>query len=164
MKTWLRRVRAAIGIGLTWAAAWLGIGVVFGLAAFSFEPAALVVNALASAAAGFVGGVSFSAVLGLAEGRRRFDQLSLPRFASWGAAGGVLVGSLQLLVFAAIGRPPDPLFFLSIQALIGAGSAAGSLALARGAEDRELLESAEHVTEVGLSEEEKRALLGTGRG
>ena len=37
---------------------------------------------------GFIGGVAFSLVLGIAEGRRRFDQMSLPRFAAWGAGGG----------------------------------------------------------------------------
>jgi hypothetical protein len=34
---------------------------------------------------GFVGGVVFSAVLGIAERRRRFGELSIPRFSAWGA-------------------------------------------------------------------------------
>ena len=49
-----------------------------------------------------------------------------------------------------------------IFAVAGAGSAAGSLALARSAEDRELLEASEDVDEVGLSEGEARELLGGG--
>ena len=28
MKKWLRRIRGAIGIGLTWAAAWFGAGMI----------------------------------------------------------------------------------------------------------------------------------------
>jgi hypothetical protein len=44
----------------------------------------------------------------------------------------------------------------------GAGSAAGSLAIARRAEDRELLKAGEGVAEVGLSEDEAQALLGGG--
>ena len=160
MRKLLRRARAAIGLGLTWAVAWLGVGVAFGLLAFSFEPSALVFNALASAAAGFVGGATFSVLLGIADGRRRFDQLSLPRFACWGALGGLLVGGVQLAIFAAIGRPPDPLVFLTLQGLIGSGSAAGTLALARSADDAELLESGHEVADVGLTAEEKRLLLG----
>jgi hypothetical protein len=38
---------------------------------------------------GFIAGVIFSAILALTEGRRRFDQMSLPRFAVWGATGGL---------------------------------------------------------------------------
>ncbi len=44
--------------------------------------------------------------------------------------------------------------------LLGAGSAAGSLALARKADDRELLDAGADVAEVGLTKEEKRELLG----
>ena len=41
---------------------------------------------------GFFGGVIFSMMLGMAEGRRRFDELSLVRFGVWGAVTGVLLG------------------------------------------------------------------------
>ena len=43
--------------------------------------------------------------------------------------------------------------------LLGAGSAAGSLALARRADDRELLEHGADVADIGLTDEEKRELL-----
>ncbi len=46
-----------------------------------------------------------------------------------------------------------------VLALLGAGSAAGSLALARRADDRELLEHGADVADIGLTEEEKRELL-----
>ncbi len=52
------------------------------------------------------------------------------------------------------------LYRLGIMGLLGAGSAAGSLALARRADDQELLESGEDVADAGLTEREKRELLG----
>jgi hypothetical protein len=93
---------------------------------------------------GFVAGVIFSGVLGLAEGRRRFDQMSLPRFAKWGAAGGFLLSAAFVLAVSLAG---DPAFLWNLVvvgpvfAVAGAGSAAGSLALARRAQDRALLEA-----------------------
>jgi len=49
-----------------------------------------------------------------------------------------------------------------IFAVAGAGCAAGSLALARKAEDRGLLNAGAEVEEVGLTGEEERELLGGG--
>ena len=46
-----------------------------------------------------------------------------------------------------------------VATLLGAGSAAGSLALARRADDRELLEHGADITDIGLTEAEKRELL-----
>ena len=43
--------------------------------------------------------------------------------------------------------------------LLGAGSAAGSLALARRTDDRELLDAGADVADIGLTEAEKRELL-----
>ena len=68
----------------------------------------------------------------------------------------------------AVALAEDPAFLSNLVvlgpvfAVAGAGSAAGSLALARRAEDRELLEASENVGEVGLSEGEARELLGRG--
>jgi hypothetical protein len=47
-------------------------------------------------------------------------------------------------------------------AVAGAASAAGSLAIARRAEERELLETGEAMAEVGLSKKEAQELLGEG--
>ena len=167
MKKWLRRIRGAIGMGLTWAAAWFGAGMIMllGLLLVTGSTGADVPYPLGFGAFGFVAGVTFSGVLGLVEGRRRFDQMSLPRFAGWGAAGGFLLSAIFVLVVA---LAEDPAFLSNlvvlgpIFAVAGAGSAAGSLALARSAEDRELLEASEDVDEVGLSEGEARELLGGG--
>ncbi len=160
MKKWLKRIRGAISMALVWAAAWGGVGAIVGVAAAS---AGILVGSVVGvggifAALGFGAGTVFSIVLGIAEGRRRFDEMSLPRFAGWGALGGFLL-ALPLLLLS------DPLaldwvFGISgVVALLGAGSAAGSLALARRADDRELLEHGADVADIGLTEEEKRELL-----
>lgn len=166
MKKWFRRIRGAIGIGLTWAAAWGGAGaiVVLGfLVRTGSRPDAPF--PFMFAAAGFVAGLIFSGVLGLVEGRRRFDQMSLPRFAAWGAVGGFLLAATFVLGVSISGDPGflwnlvvvGPLF-----AVAAAGSAAGSLALARRAQDRQLLATTGDATAVGLSGEEARKELRNG--
>ena len=91
MQKWLRRIRGAIGMGVTWAAAWFAAGLVprwvFGV--YTDAPLPLVFGLF-----GLLAGVVFSGVLALTEGRRRFDQMSLPRFAGWGAMGGLLLSAL----------------------------------------------------------------------
>ena len=170
MKNWLRRIRAAIGMGLTWAAGWAPLGAILGLmnfasgaTAFGSGPAWLAFTSAVFAASGFLCGAAFSAVLGITEGRRRFDQMSLPRFAGWGAVGGLLVGGLLVTISVSLGGTPDLLDLfvnLGFVGLLGAGSSAGSLALARRADDRELLEAGEDLVEAGLAEKETRELLG----
>lgn len=134
----LRRIRGAIGIALTWAVAWSGVGTIvvlgFLLATGSRPdpPFPLMFGAF-----GFVAGVVFSVVLTLAEGRRRFDQMSLPRFAAWGAAVGFLLFATFVMAVTLAG---DPAFLWNlvvlgpIFAVLAAGAAAGSLALARRAQ------------------------------
>ena len=160
MKKWLRRIRGAIGMGLTWAAAWGGAGMIvtlgFLLRTGSRPDAPF---PLMFGGAGFVAGLIFSGVLGLVDGRRRFDQMSLPRFAAWGAVGGFLLAATFVLAVSLSGDPRflwnlvvvGPLF-----AVAAGGSAAGSLALARRARDRALLETTADVTTVGLPEGEAR--------
>jgi hypothetical protein len=144
--------------------AWFGAGL--GLLLVVGFGAADVPFPLFFALLGFLAGVTFSGVLGIVEGRRRFDQMSLPRFAAWGAVGGLLLSGIFVLA-AALGGDTTPLEHLvllgPVFALSGAGSAAGSLALARRAEERELLEASEDVAEVGLTEDEARELP-AGRG
>lgn len=169
MRKWLKRIRGAVGIGLTWAAGWAPLGTLLGLftfasgaAAFGSGPAWLAATSAVFAASGFLCGAAFSTVLGITEGRRRFDQLSLPRFASWGAVGGLLVGGLLVTIVVSLGGTPDLLdLFVNVGfvGLLGAGSSAGSLALARREDDRELLEASEDLLDAGLTEVETRELL-----
>jgi hypothetical protein len=166
MKIGWRRIRGALGIGLTWAAAWGGAGTIVMLGFLLMTgsrpdaPFPLMFSAF-----GFVAGVIFSGVLGLAESRRGFDQLSLPRFAAWGAAAGFLLSAIFVLAVSLAG---DPSFLWNLVvvgpvfAVAAASSAAGSLALARKAQDRELLETTRDVTAVGLSEGEARKVLRNG--
>jgi hypothetical protein len=132
MGTWLRRIRGAIGIGFSWGLAWSVAGFVLAV----IKPDADAPFPLVFGVLGFFAGVTFSAFLALTEGRRRFDQMSLPRFATWGAVGG--------LVFAAIFARAasldwgDVLLVAPTFALASAVCASGSLALARRSVSRAL--------------------------
>ena len=165
VKEWLRRIRGAIGMGLTWALAWAPVGLLIMLIvdpSDSMDEPWLLVGAYP----GFIGGVLFSAVLAIAEGRRRFDELSLSRVGAWGAAAGLLLGLLPFALLAA-GAPTElPLWLLGVViigpiTLLSAGSALGTLALARRAEERELLDASRDVAQVGLNGDEAKDLLGS---
>ena len=160
MKKWGRRIRAAIGMGLTWGAAWFGAGILLarvpGLS--SDLPFALLFAPL-----GFVTGVMFSGILVVIEGRRRFDRFSLSRFAGWGAASGLLLSGTFVVGAALRGAAlwGEFLTFGPPLAVAGAVCAAGSLAVARRGERRELPGDSSHSAEA-LTEEEERELLGRG--
>jgi hypothetical protein len=150
-------------MGLIWAAGWtllgmLGVAVTYTL--FPNLPDVFDVWIPVFAYPGFLAGVGFSLVLRLTEGRRRFDELSLPRFAAWGALGGFLVGGS--VVALGFGEAPAAALaaILGTSTLLGALSAFGSLALARRGEDRELLDASTEVNEAGLTRGEARELLG----
>jgi hypothetical protein len=154
MNPWLRRLRGAVGMGLTWALGWAVVGLGIGVASLLlpglpwdrfFDVFDAPLPALA--VPGFVGGALFSLVLGVAGRHRRFEELSLPRFAAWGALGGVLLSlvpaAMVAVGLASIGGSGRGLWQLTALvagpfALLGAGSAAGTLLLARQAEQRAL--------------------------
>ena len=154
MRKWLRRIRGAIGMGFTWGAAWSGAGIVLAVVTrFAADvPFPLVFGVL-----GFIAGVIFSAFLALTEGRRRFDEMSLPRFAAWGATGGLLLSALFARA-ASLGWG-DVLLIAPTFAVASAVCASGSLALARRAVRRELPDTRAATAEAGLTEQEKRKLL-----
>jgi hypothetical protein len=158
MKKWLRRLRGAVGLGLAWAAAWFGAGMVMmlGFLLVTGSTGADVPYPLGFGALGFLGGVLFSGVLGIAEGRRRFEQMSLPRFALWGGAGGLL---LAVILVPVAGLGGEAFLLGPLFALAGAGCASGSLALARLADDRSSLGAGGEVGESRLGEEEARDRL-----
>lgn len=170
MNNWLRRIRGAVGMALTWAAGWAIAGLLIGAASTLlpglpwdsfFEVFDAPLPALAIP--GFFGGVFSSMVLGIAGRRRRFSELSLPGFAAGGALGGLL---LILFPFAlvAVGlasREGSDLGAWRIVATIGgpfmllsAASAAGSLMLARIAEGRPSLQAREGRAERRLGDGE----------
>ncbi len=69
MRKWMRRIRGAVGLGLTWAAAWFGGGAIVGLL-FGGGFATIIPVSVVFAVMGFIGGAAFSGVLGIAERRR----------------------------------------------------------------------------------------------
>ncbi|MDH5590169.1 MAG: hypothetical protein OEZ65_05680 [Gemmatimonadota bacterium] len=138
MKGWLRRVRGAVGMGLSWAVGWalvgLGIELIHNVwpnpvgALVDIWPAVLAYPA-------FLGGLVFSTVLGIAGRRRSFGELSLSRFAAWGAFGGLLLGLFPAaLVAMGTATVAEGVAVVGALTLLSAASASGSLALARMAE------------------------------
>ena len=85
--------------------------------------------------------------------RRRFAQLSLPRFVARGALGGLMLGGLAVtpgilgsgftILGAVIG---------GVATLLGASSAAGTLMIARAADNQALLEGSEGVARTEIRE------------
>lgn len=153
MRQWLRRVRGAIGMGFTWAAALSAVGSVprwvFGIN--TDVPIPLVFGVF-----GFLAGVIFSGILVLTEGRRTFDQMSLPRFAAWGAAGGLLLAAIFVRV-ASFGWG-DALAIAPTFALACAACASGSLAVARRSNSQELPDRRAETGEAELAGQKKRKL------
>ena len=157
MRKWLRRIRGTIGMGFTWAAAWFAVGFVprwvFGVN--TDLPFPLLFGAL-----GFLAGVTFSGLLVLTEGRRRFHQMSLPRFAGWGAIGGILLSAL--FVRGASLSVGEVLAIATTFGLACAVCASGSLAVARRAVRRELPDSPGDAADADLADDERRKLGGGG--
>jgi peptidoglycan/LPS O-acetylase OafA/YrhL len=157
MGKWLRRIRGAIGMGVTWGAAWSGAGIVLAVVTrFQADaPFPLIFGVL-----GFIAGVVFSALLALTEGRRRWEQMSLPRFAGLGAMGGLLLSALFASV-ASLGWG-DVLVIAPTFAFACAVCASGSLAVARRAETRELPDSHGETVGAEFIGGEKRKPIGDG--
>lgn len=157
MKTWARRIRAALRMGLTWGAVWFAAGILLARVPgfFSDLPFALVFAPL-----GFVTGVLFSGILVAIDGRRGFDRMSIPRFAGWGAASGLLLSGIFVVAAALRGGNAwgEFLLFGPALGLSSAACAAGSLALARRAANRELPGSRGNPVEAELTEGQARDL------
>lgn len=176
MKKWLRRVRGAVGMGIAWAAGWAIAGLLIGVSSVLlpglpwdrfFEVFDAPLPALA--VPGFFGGVFFSTVLGIAGRRRRFGELSLPRFIAWGAAGGVLL-TLFPVALVAVGLAStagsDTSLWQGLAVvggpfiLLSAASAAGTLLLARKAERKDSIDFTDDVAATRLAESKAKELPG----
>ena len=147
MTTWLKRLRGAVGMGMVWAVAWAIAGVLIGVTSvllpglpwntfFDVFDAPLPALAIP----GFVGGAIFSLVLGVVRRRHRFEELSVPRFAAWGALGGLLLSlvpatAVALGVLDPTGAKHDLWYETAVIGgpfiVLSALSAAGSLMVAR---------------------------------
>ena len=143
MKKWLRRIRAAVTMGLLWAVPWAVVAVLIGMVV---DPDGSMDEMwfLIGAYPGFLGGVLFSVVLAVAERRRNLSELSVRRFGAWGAVAGLVIGVLPFM----LGTPSGDIDVARLATavigsftLMSAASAAGSLALARRGEARERLDA-----------------------
>ena len=92
MKTELRSVGRAFGMGLGWAVAWAPVAVVIGIGIIDPDDSMDEMWLAVGAYPGFISGVIFYALLGIAERGRRLDELSVSRAALVGAGAGLPVG------------------------------------------------------------------------
>jgi hypothetical protein len=159
MKKWWPRIRGAIGMGLTWGAVGFGVGSLLArVSSFDIDlPFPLLFAPL-----GFFAGIIFSGILVVIEGGRGLDRMSLWRFAGWGAVSGLLLTGIFVVGAAIRGESlwGEFMVFGPGLAVASAVCAAGSLALARRAERRELRGPGGDPAEAKLTEDKKRELLG----
>lgn len=159
MTKWLQRLRGAFGMGALWSAIWTVVGsaIILWPGGVSGHPFMTFFLAFVAqyAALGFLGGVTFSLVLSMVEGRLSFREMSLARFAAWGACGGFMMWGLSDAVGRAVMKvffgptPPPVLNWVGrtpgiTYVLLGGVCAAMVLALARlvGASDEAELDEA----------------------
>jgi hypothetical protein len=133
MKDVLRRIRGAVGMGLAWAMVWAPIAVLAGLI---IDPDGSMDEMWPAIGAypGFLSGVVFSALIGIAEGRRGLGELALVRAGAWGAAAGVLVGVLPFTIGESASKLPLwqlAAIVIGSITLLSALSAVGSAMLSR---------------------------------
>ena len=157
MWKWLRRIRGVIGMGFVWAFAWSAVGFIprWVLGNETDLPFPILFGGL-----GFFAGVTFAVLLVLTEGRRRFEQMSVRRFAAWGAMGGLMLSAL--FVRGAHLAWGEVLAISTTFAVASAVCASGSLTLARRAAMRELPEGSGDFAEAELTDDTKLELRGGG--
>ncbi len=85
MRKLLRRLRGAVGVGLTWALGWGLVGALLGLVQLPGWVGFGHASFLGFALVGLLSGGAFSVALEIAGFRRTFDEMSLPLFAVGGA-------------------------------------------------------------------------------
>jgi drug/metabolite transporter (DMT)-like permease len=158
MKKWLRRIRAALGMGVIWGIIWGLVGgfVMEGIV----DPDGRIGDIWPPffAMLGFAGGTLFSVILWISEGRRRFDELSLPRLTGLGALGGLLMGGFAAATYLNAAAP----FWVRAVVLMAppvlcAASAASTLLLARRAEGK--LGTRAELAELEAAQNDARKLL-----
>ena len=104
MRTFLRRMRGLLGVGLSWALLWAGVILAIGTLISVVDPGSIDAGeepwrmALTIVAPiGFVSGLVFGSLLMRLEGKKTIRELSLWRVALWGAIGGGVLPALGLL-------------------------------------------------------------------
>jgi len=150
VKTLLKKLKAALGIGSIWGVAFGGVGAALGvlISTTSFLSTALGLGVVAGVG-GFVLGTGFAGLLSVMEGRRTLGELTTHRAGLWGFVAGtalaifgsVAIGSLMDVVSVAervLGLPiPIGLQLTAVAAgaasygAIAAGLAAATVSLAK---------------------------------
>ncbi|HIF05515.1 MAG TPA: hypothetical protein EYQ64_00775 [Gemmatimonadetes bacterium] len=135
MPRWLRVIRGMIGVGLTFSA---GVGVVGSMVSVlpwllpgGFSGPEMLELVVKSSIWAFPIGVAASGVLAMTARGLPFDKLSLPRFAALGAGGGLLLFGLLATNAWQAWTVSTAIANGVILTLLGAGSAVGTLLLAR---------------------------------
>lgn len=151
MRSWRRRIRGAVLMGLTWAVVWAPIGLLIGFIVDrdgSMDEPWIAVGALP----GFFAGGIFSILLGVVGRRQKFEGFSLRKFATWGAGAGLIMGVSPFLLGSANSALPSwfPAVVIGSITVLGSASAAASLLLARKAERASL--AAGDARELGRTE------------
>ena len=141
MKGFPRRLRGIMGRGLTWAVGWVGLFGAYllgrliigaGLEGYElFLP--LLEEVFVVGTIGFLAGSTFGAVLGVLERHKSLEEITFRRVALWGGLGGLAVGALLAVT---VGGPTGVIFYSAL----GVGSATGTVALAKRANDTKLIE------------------------
>ena len=164
MKKWLRRIRGALLMGVTWALIWAPIGLLIG-AIVDPDGAMDEPWILVGTLPGFLAGVIFSIVLGIAAGRHKLDELSVSKVAGWGALAGVLLGALPMVIGDYNPGEPGwlPFVVLGSITLLSTASAAGSLLLAKKAASPQLTEGGADAMSFAVPEREPQELPGSRR-
>ena len=132
VRHWFKRLRGAFSMGVLWALGWgLGVGgsieLLQNLSLGTDWMRRVDMWPQTLAIPGFISGAMFSIVLGAAGFGRKFEELSIPKFAAWGSAGGLLGGAVTIGLWG-ISGPLGIGLFLGIPAALGALSASGILA------------------------------------
>ena len=161
MPKWLRRVRATVAMGITWALVWAPLGPIIGMivdADGSMDEPWILIGALP----GFVAGMVFSVVIGIAARKRRLDELSVPRFAGLGALAGVIVSAIPFVIGDLndnVAVVPFVTVLVSSLAAASAASASATLWIAKRAQQKELSAGYDNLENVGLTDSEVKELL-----
>ena len=138
----MRRLRGILVAAVIWAIVWLPLGLALPwlrrrpLDQCVYCPPSFVIRFLGIWTLwGALSGAIFAVVLAIAERRRTLADLSFARVAVWGAIGSLALPGAMTISDVMRSAAPDSerfvLMALGIAAALGAGCAAGTLALAR---------------------------------
>ncbi|MCY3766402.1 MAG: hypothetical protein OXH06_13380 [Gemmatimonadetes bacterium] len=138
MNMYVKRIVVVVLVAVGWAVVWSPVGLLTGIIV---DPGGSMDEMWVAIGAypGFLCGAVFSAAIGIAEGRRGFDETALSRVAAWGAVSGLLVGVLPFVLGTV--NTTLPLWLWGIVTagavtLLSSASAVGTALIARMAKQR----------------------------